>query len=335
MNHSSLLLPSLPPLQNGEKVKNGQYEIIGSTINAGGFGRIYKAYGSRFNKDGSRHVVALKEFYVNEFQNNNFRTISLGAYSRTFDERDLEMWQSMFRKEAMIMVRLNDQNDRHVPIVHNVWKNEVVFEENGRMFYAMTFIDGPTLTDVVKERGCLKEDEALGYIIQIAKVLYKAHQWNLIHCDISPNNIMLEGKFAVLVDFGNAISYDYEWLKQQSGGNSAFTGLNNLSGTPGFSPVLDLIGTQQGDIYSLAATLFYLLTGAKPGVLYTERSCQRVVEKLKEKGISEDTVRAIMAALLPEDNGEKMDARRFLHMLPYELVIDSLLNYNDHDYDKR
>lgn len=54
------------PLKAGDIVNNGLYDYVieSSEVNEGGFGRIYRAIGSRLNKDGSPHISALKEFYV-------------------------------------------------------------------------------------------------------------------------------------------------------------------------------------------------------------------------------------------------------------------------------
>lgn len=324
---------SARPLEAGTLLKDGQYEIIGDTVDAGGFGRIYRAYGSRFEKNGDRHVVAIKEFHINEFLDNDCRSAIIGSQVRPIEDSDIERWRNSFYRETEILAKLNEQRDRHVPWVHayNHGK-DVVFEDNGRLFYAMTFIDGKTLTEIVEseEQRSLCEEKALYYIIQIAKVLHKAHNWKLMHCDISPNNIMIQDDFAILVDFGNAMSYDIEWLRHHK--RSFDTSL--LAGTPGYCPPPQYIGSPQGDIYSLAATLYYFLTGEKIGTLSTKTSKINAIELLRSKGVSDETIRAIMNVVDFNSSNCTTDARKFLSELPQDIVLDTLLNYNDSNYNK-
>ena len=327
----SMSYVDLPPLKTGDRVgKDGHYEIISDTVNKGGFGRIYKVYGSRINKkDGSRHIDALKEFHVNEFS--DFVSKShMGDYTRSFNNSMIDLMQKQFKKEAKILKSLNKQKDRHVPMVHNS-----VFRDGGRLFYAMTFIDGQTLTEVVEENGVMTEETSVGYIVQIGKVLYKAHKWGLIHCDISPNNIMLDGNFAVLVDFGNARSYDHHLLIKGDDVPGELIEAMESIGTPGFCPQPKYIGSPQGDIFSLAATLYFLLTGNRVGALSTSSAFDNVKENLVDRNISDETIGAIIKALDTQADNCTTDAKTFLSELPYNIVFNSLLNYNDYDYNKR
>ena len=327
----SMSYVDLPPLKKGDRVynKDGRrfYEIISNTVNEGGFGRIYKVYGSRKNKDGSRHVDALKEFCLNDDSNRS--RSSMGDYTRIYNSAKIDLMVKKFKMEVELLKELNKQKDRHVPVVH--YKE---FWDEDRLFYVMTYIDGPTLTDVVEENGVMTEEAAVGYIVQIGKVLYKAHKWGLMHCDISPNNIMLDGDFAVLVDFGNAKSYDQLLVSLDEAPQNVIEEME-LAGTPGFSPSPIYIGSPQGDVYSLAATLFYLLTGSKVGTLETERACDKLIAKLINRKISIETIYAIMNALKLDSSNSTKDAKTFLSQLPYNIVFNSLLNYNDHDYNKR
>lgn len=324
---------SARPLEAGTQLKDGQYEIIGDTVDAGGFGRIYRAYGSRFEKNGDRHVVAIKEFHINELLDNDCRSAIIGSQVRPIEDSDIERWRNSFYRETEILAKLNEQRDRHVPWVHayNHGK-DVVFEDNGRLFYAMTFIKGKTLTEIVEETesGILREDEALCYIVQIAKVLYKAHNWGFTHCDISPNNIMIQDDFAILVDFGNAMSYEIERSRYHD--NSFDNSL--LVGTPGYCPPENCFGEPKGDIYSLAATLYFLLTGKKIGTLSTKASKINAIELLRSKGVSDETIRAIMNVVVLNSSNCTTDARKFLSELPQDIVLDTLLNYNDSNYNK-
>ena len=137
-----------------------------------------------------------------------------------------------------------------------------VFEENGTAYYTMEYIDGQSLSDVVKKQGKLPEAEAVGYIRQVAEALKYVHSLNRLHLDIKPGNIMLgkDGK-AVLIDFGASKHYDDE-----TGENtSTLLGIN----TKGYAPVEQVNLSFKSfspatDIYALGATLYKLLTGITP-----------------------------------------------------------------------
>lgn len=337
----------LEPLRQGEKLLGGKYEIVSDTDNAGGFGRIYKAH-MRGPSSGDVVPVAIKEFHLRDERDGGDAggasslmgsspagSSMMGSDSRWSGECGagcLDAMLKQFRQEAGILGRLTEQRDEHVPALY-----DTVWEEGGRQFYAMRFIEGLTFTEEIKRRhGAMTEEEAVGYIAQAAKVLYKAHRWGLIHCDVSPNNLMLSGGFAVVVDFGNARSYQSSL--------AAAAQLPEI-GTPGYYGGADFLGQPCGDVFSLAATLFFLLTAEVPIVLAecdikTREACwdslQRDYEKaLRDAGVSEATVGAITRALVPDPARCTRDMRTLLRELPVEPVFDALLNYNDHDYDSR
>ena len=227
------------------------------------------------------------------------------------------------------MSRLNEQHDRHVPSIHGK-----VFSEGGRLFYAMTYIDGLTLRETVEQEGIMTEEMAVNYIVQIGKVLYKAHQWNVMHCDISPNNIMLENNCAVLVDFGNAKSYDLLLASLNNDSVDQAVQMGEI-GTPGFCAPSLFIGSPRGDIYSLAATLYYLLTGKIIDCLSSQKSLDDARACLEEKKVSKETTHAILHAMEVNLENGSMGSKEFLEELPNKIVFNTLLNYNDYDYNKR
>lgn len=157
----------LPPLETGMKLKDGLYEIIGDTVNEGGFGRIYKAY--RYERGNRKRIVAIKEFYLGNQEGNSYHSKDTGSIMNS--EQKTKLMLKKFKKEAVLLKRLNKQHDHHIPSVFGR-----VFQDKGRYFYAMTFIDGKTLTEIVQEDGPLGEKIAIPLIVQIGKVLYKAHQ---------------------------------------------------------------------------------------------------------------------------------------------------------------
>ena len=233
-------------LQNNTLLQGGKYKIV-RFIASGGFGCTYEAYHTLLDER-----VALKEFFVSDFCNRDERTgqVSVGTQSKVALYGKLK---KKFMDEARALYKM-----KHPGIVRVI----DVFEENGTAYYAMEYIDGQSLSDVVKKRGKLPEAEAVGYIRQVAEALKYVHSLNRLHLDIKPGNIMLgkDGK-AVLIDFGASKHYDDE-----TGENtSTLLGIN----TKGYAPVEQVNQSFKSfspatDIYALGATLYKLLTGITP-----------------------------------------------------------------------
>lgn len=128
--------------------------------------------------------------------------------------------------------------------------------EDGRPYLIEEFIAGDNLEDLPNQ--ILSESEALNYIRQVGEALICVHQHNLVHRDVKPANIMIRaGKSeAVLIDFGLAKGFDN------------FITTVKASTADGFAPIeLYDPNNKHGpytDVYSLAATLYVLLTRTLP-----------------------------------------------------------------------
>ncbi|MEQ9232552.1 serine/threonine protein kinase [Coleofasciculus sp. E2-BRE-01] len=131
---------------------------------------------------------------------------------------------------------------------------ELQFKEGDQVCLVMEYIQGQDLTHANR----LTEKEALRYIRQIGSALMVVHENNLVHRDVRPANIIMrQGKReAVLIDFGLAVGFDHP-----------LTTINPTT-ADGFTPLeLYHVDAERGaytDVYSLAATLYQLLTGEKP-----------------------------------------------------------------------
>lgn len=139
--------------------------------------------------------------------------------------------------------------------------------DHGVAWISMQLVDGRDASSELVERGRLPVDEALGYARQVAEALDVAHRQGVVHRDVKPANIMLSGadpdlpRRALLTDFGIA--------GLASGhGRSDITGrLDGMRATVAFASPEQLRGGAvdgRSDQYSLACTLFTLLTGAQP-----------------------------------------------------------------------
>ena len=124
----------------------------------------------------------------------------------------------------------------------------------------MDHIDGATVEEMVGREGPVPVDRALNLVRQVANGLCEAHQVGMIHRDVKPENIMIErlpdgDDFAFLLDFGVVRLEDETRLTQ------------GFLGTPMFASPEQATGGEldrRSDIYSLGATLYYMLTGRAP-----------------------------------------------------------------------
>jgi len=129
----------------------------------------------------------------------------------------------------------------------------------GWCFITMELVDGSDLITLLREKGELGLEEVLGIVEQVASALDYAHKKGVIHRDIKPHNIMLAKDGAVKVtDFGIA-----KRLRDEMSRISQTQPL----GTPAYMAPEHLLGERIGreiDIYSLAATVYELLSGHPP-----------------------------------------------------------------------
>ena len=225
--------------QPGKKLKDGKY-MIERVLGQGGFGITYLA---RDVNSLYSQQVAIKTLN-DDVQNSLY-------FSKLHDD---------FQEEAK---RLQQCTHPNIVKIYDLFLEENLFlglfsKGKPLLCMVMEYISGNNLFEIVNMSGALPEAKALHYIKQVCEALKFIHAQNILHRDIKPDNIMLKNdETVVLIDFG--IARDFIQDKTQ---------IQTVFGTPAFSPPEQLIQqAKRGaytDVYALAATLYFLLSGSPP-----------------------------------------------------------------------
>ena len=225
-------------------ILKGKY-LLGRTLGQGGFGITYVGWDLALERK-----VAIKEYFpAGQVSRYPGKTVLQWYTSeRSRDARQTGM--EMFLKEARKMSR--------VDTIAEIVGVQDLFQENETAYIVMDFIEGETLKDRLKRTGPMGWEEAKLIFLPVAEAMEKVHQAGLIHRDISPDNLMLTPEGGVkILDLGAAKDLNL---------NAGASSVQVAKG--GFSPLEQY--TQRGgsgswtDVYALAATLYYTLTGTVP-----------------------------------------------------------------------
>lgn len=234
-------------LKDNSELQNGKYQIK-HILGQGGFGITYLAEHTMLDK-----MVAIKEFFPKEYCDRDENTSHVTVGTKNSAEI-VEMLRGKFIKEAKNISKLRHPN---IITIHDI------FQENGTAYYVMEYVEGASLSQMVKEQGAFSEEKALGYIRKIADAVSYMHSLSMNHLDLKPANIMVRASDdePILIDFGLSKQYD------ASGGQTSTTpvGISH-----GFAPIEQYrpggvaTFTPQTDVYALGATLYNLLSGEIP-----------------------------------------------------------------------
>ncbi|MBT8459317.1 MAG: serine/threonine protein kinase [Boseongicola sp.] len=235
--HAPEAVPSLPI---GTTLSGDQFTIT-DHLAAGGFGITYRAQDNVLGR-----TVVIKECYYEEFC---FRSgKSVVARSKSY-AKPMRSIVSMFMREARSLAKLRHPN---IVGVHRA------FEENDTAYMVLDLIEGRDLFDIIETP--LSPARVQDILVQLLDAIERIHAMDLLHRDISPDNILIEENGTpVLIDFGAARA-------EASRHTRAISSL--LVVKDGYSPhEFYVAGSNQApcsDLYALAATFYHVLSGQAP-----------------------------------------------------------------------
>ncbi len=285
-----LAVKASPGLLKPGTVLNHRY-MIGEAIGKGGFGITY--IGLDMNLDMK---VAVKEFFPDGYAKRNSDVSNHVELNYGENEVFTNARQS-FLDEAR-KIAMFSREDAVVDV-------REFFAANNTAYIVMEYIEGITLSRYLKENGVFNVNDILSRMMPLMQALKAMHGEDVIHRDISPDNIMMTEKGDLkLMDFGSA-RYFYRGIQRTS----------SVVLKPGYAPIEQYsVNGSQGpwtDVYGLCATIYKCITGVTPPNA-PERSRQDTLRAPSTLGvrISPDTERALLQGMRiePMRRLQNMDA---------------------------
>lgn len=265
----------------------GRY-LLEAKIGSGGMSSVYRAKDSVLER-----VVAIKVLHR--------------------EHRDDEKFLERFRQEARSVAKLSH------PYIVNVID---AGEDEGHPFIVFEYIAGETLKQCIARKGPLPIPEAVAYAIEIGKALQAAHERNLVHRDVKPQNVLLDEEgHAKVTDFGIARSLELEGM----------TDPGTVLGTTDYVSPEQALGkdvSSHSDTYSLGIVLYEMITGAPPfkGEGHIEVAMRHVREELPDIQKLRPELSAALAAIV-EKATSKETKNRYQSVSEMVSELEQVLGY--------
>jgi eukaryotic-like serine/threonine-protein kinase len=292
--------------QDGQLIYNGKYKIE-KYLGGGGFALTYQAMHTKLNR---RVVIKTPNISVQR-------------------DPDYPKYVERFKKEAQMLAMCCTDSHPHIVQVFDFF-----VEEDGRYCLEMQYIAGESLWEYVQRQGKLPETEAVKYIRQMGLALVDVHKKGVLHLDVTPPNIMLNfnsgipnsGK-AVLIDFGIAGDMSPPSTLSRSFGNRVFAPYELTRKGIRHSTV---------DVYCLAGSLYYAITGQCPTNSFDRKYDQEELVPPKQlvSSLSDAVNEAILQGMALEAKDRPQTMEEWLNLLPTseanltELILASDVGVN-------
>jgi len=280
--------------------------VIGTTVGAGGFGIIYKAWDSKLET-----IVAVKEFFASRLVTRAAGELDVIVNKKSQEEFTYR--KERFLAEARTMAKFGAH--RSIP---NVFE---FFEENGTAYIVMELLHGQALNDYLHQCGGKVDQEFVLLVAnEIGNALISLHQQGIIHRDVAPDNVYICSDKDIrlkLLDLGAAKLAD------------STDEVIDIILKPGYSPVEQYDNTKGigpwTDIYALGATLYVMLTGIKPDESTNRKINDTVLSPHEiDESIPENLSNAIMKAMAVEKHMRFKTVAEFLKAINGEKKVVTL-----------
>jgi Protein kinase domain len=276
--------PADQPLATRLAAALGDAYTIEGEVGRGGMGVVYRARDERLQRR-----VAIKVLPPEL------------AFQQDIRER--------FTREAQTAAKLSHP---HIVPIHTVG------EGHGLVYFVMGYVDGESVAGRIRRRGKLPVEETRRIMAESADALGAAHGLSIIHRDIKPDNILLEGSR------GRVMVTDFGIAKALSGSSGAtLTGAGAAIGTPAFMSPEQAAGEREidgrSDLYSLGIVTYQMLTGELPfnaptvaGILMKQITEAAPDVRARRSDVPEDLALAVSRCLEkdPENRWPTADALR-------------------------
>jgi len=248
--------------------------IIGKVIGEGGFGITYLGYDPDLDI-----TVAVKEFYIRKYAGRNTESSNQIVSLTENKKASFEKGRDRFIEEARKLAKFLNEDG-----IVSIYR---YFRENNTAYIVMEYIDGINLKDYLKQNGTMSFDAAAKILRPVMESLGRLHEENIIHRDISPDNIMIDSTGrAKLLDMGAA---------RENSEDAKFSVILKMGYTP---PEQYRTTGKQGpwtDVYALCATMYTCVTGFVPENSIDRELTDETVfwDKLKKNCPKEDELEII------------------------------------------
>jgi serine/threonine-protein kinase len=298
-------------LKEGHRLHNEKYQLL-NILGEGGFSLTYRGAWKTevrgiLGKVPTLVPVCIKEYYFKDYCRRNLHT--------GFVETNTETGKEIFEKNKETIIK----EARILSVIHHPYVVNVleVFKQNNTVYIVMEFIAGHSLKQEVEQNGVLSEEKLKDIIFKIGQALDYIHNKNILHLDIKPSNILMDNNNnPKLIDFG--ISKRYDLSDDQETSTTLQAASKGYASVEQYDSEGMQVFSPRPDIYSLGATMYYLVTAQVPteSILRTTKGLENP-RKLNPK-LSEETEKVILKSM-----ALKADDR-------YETIMDMLndLGYN-------